>query len=222
MRIGSEYYKTLRKSRLFAGLKETEIEEALSMFGASFREYSKGEMLHGAEEPLKKFGLVLGGTVNVYSDDIYGNRLLMASVCEGCTFGEALCFLKIKDSPMYAETAEKVSVLWLSPAKLFRAGSGGALADRLQKNFTALLADRTLAMNSRIQVLTKLSLRDKLTTYFTEMSRQAGGRTFTIPFDRETMADYLGTNRSALSRELSRMKADGMIDFYKNSFRLLK
>ncbi|MDO4177261.1 MAG: Crp/Fnr family transcriptional regulator [Bacillota bacterium] len=222
MRIGSEYYKTLRKSRLFAGLKETEIEEALKLFGASFREYERGEFLHRAGEPLKKFGLLAAGTVNVYSDDIYGNRMLMASVSPGGTFGEALCYLKVKDSPMYAEAAEQVSVLWLSPARLFKSDSGEKLAEKLQKNFTALLAYRTLAMNDHIQVLTKLSLRDKLITYFAEMSRQAGSSTFTVPFDRETMASYLGTNRSALSRELSRMKNDGMIDFYKNSFRLLR
>jgi CRP-like cAMP-binding protein len=54
------------------------------------------------------------------------------------------------------------------------------------------------------------------------MMSNAKSRTFTVPFNRDDMAAFIGTNRSALSRELSRMKDEGLLDYYKNTFRLLK
>lgn len=223
MKLNDVQYKTLKLSRLFKGIKETETEEALKILSASFGEYERGDLLHPAGSPVKKFGLVLSGTVNVCTDDLGGSRMIMASVQPGNTFAEALCYLKIKEPVMYAEAAEDVKVLWLSPNKLFRsAKSDPAITEKLQKNFTAMLADRMLSMNDRIQVLSRLTLREKLTTYFSEMSLQAGSSTFNVPFNREDMATYLGTNRSALSRELSNMKEEGLIDFYKNSFKILK
>ncbi|MDD4199830.1 MAG: Crp/Fnr family transcriptional regulator [Eubacteriales bacterium] len=244
MKLNEKYYEILKSSILFAGLKEVEMKEALIILGASFREYERGDVLHRAFSPVKNFGLVLEGTVNVCSDDLEGNRMIMASVQPGSTFAEALYFLKVKDSPMYAEATDCVSALWLSTDKLFGTSKAGAkadiggrlcskeinefsdtspkLIDRMQKNFVSLLAGRTLSMNDRIQVLSKLTLREKLKTYFSEMSGQTGGLTFNVPFNREDMATYLGTNRSALSRELAKMKAEGLIDFYRNSFRILK
>lgn len=231
MKLNDKHYKILKGSRLFKGLKEDEIEEALKIFSASFAQYEKGDVLHQVGSPVKKFGLVLNGTVSVCSDDIGGSHIIMASIDSGKTFGEALCYLKIREPVMYAEAAENVSLLWLSPGKLFRKSADAkadvvsrkqAIAEKLQKNFTAMLAERMLAMNDRIQILSRLTLREKLITYFSEMSLHTGSSTFNIPFNREDMAVYLGTNRSALSRELANMKAEGLIDFYKNSFKILK
>lgn len=83
-----------------------------------------------------------------------------------------------------------------------------------------MLSQKTLSMNDRIQVLSKPTLREKLMTLLTQYSTREG-KNFNLPFDRNTMAAYLGVNRSALSRELSKMREEGRIDFYKNSFSIL-
>jgi len=85
-----------------------------------------------------------------------------------------------------------------------------------------MLAHKTLSMNDRIQILTKPNIRQKIITFLSQYSNRIGGKTFSIPFDRETLALYLGVNRSALSRELSAMQNDGIIEFYKNTFKILK
>ena len=46
------------------------------------------------------------------------------------------------------------------------------------------------------------------------------GESFTLPLSREDMAAYLGTNRSALSRELGKMRDEGIIEFERNSFKI--
>ena len=81
---------------------------------------------------------------------------------------------------------------------------------------------KTLSMNNRIQVLSRLSLRGKLTAYFTELAATQGSNIIRLPMNREDTAAYIGTNRSSLSRELSRMKEDGLIDYWKNEVRILK
>mgnify|MGYP002736651878 FL=1 len=82
-----------------------------------------------------------------------------------------------------------------------------------------MLTLKTLSMNDRIQILSKPTIRQKLMTLFSQYAAREG-HMFNLPFDRSDMAVYLGVNRSALSRELSLMKKEGIIDFYKNSFSL--
>ena len=217
--IAAKYGDTLRKSMLFSGLSDAELEKSLVKLDAKILKYKKGDFLHTAGTPLKRFGFVLSGVIQVCMDDIDGNRMIMANVEERESFGESLSFLKVSESPVYIQAAENSEVLWLSPAPLLES-STDVFHSELKKRFTSLLAYRTLSMNSRIQILSKLTLREKLLTYFSEMSGKDKSRTFSVPFNRDDMAAFIGTNRSALSRELSRMKSDGILDYYKNTFKL--
>ena len=167
---------------------------------------------------MEKFGLVLYGAVRVCTDDIEGNRMIMADVPPGVSFGESLSFLEIPEPMIYAYAADDTGVLWLSAKECFQEHSESDL--ELRNRFTALLADRALAMNDRIQILSKLSLREKLTAFFTIAARNAGNKTFSISMNRDDMAAYIGTNRSALSRALAEMKREGILDYYRNSFQL--
>lgn len=206
---------------MFKGFEGQELEKALEMLDAVFCEYKKGELLHSAYSEMKAFGMVLSGVVQACMDDVEGNRVIMAEVTAGNTFGESLCFLGIQDSPVYVYASDQAEVVWISLKKIEEFQSD-EFASKLRRRFTAMLATRTLAMNNRIQVLSGISIRDKLLTYFGQMSRAAGALTFQVPINREDMATYMGVNRSALSRELAKMKKEGLIDYYRNTFRLLR
>lgn len=210
----------LQKSRLFEGLSESDFLLALSLTGAREASYSKGELLHKPYTVMREFGIVISGVAEACADDIEGNKIIMADVTEGGTFGESLCFLKTDDSPVYISATRDCTVVWLTPFAIF--AGNDVLSRSLAERFTAMLASRTLSMNNRIQILSKLRLRDKLITYFTELSAAAGSLLFTVPMNREDMAAYIGTDRAALSRELSKMKADGLIDYYRSDFKIIK
>ena len=250
----------LRSCPLLKGLSDEELPAALSFFHAAVKSFRKGEYLKtpGSGGALSFFGLVLSGTVLVYMDDLDGNRMVMASVGEGMTFGESLCFLG-KPSPVYIQAGSDARVLLMDCKRLRgkdlslalgmtekaamteraamtewagktekaaiteKAGRNEeALADRLRDSFLAMICERTLAMNNRIQVLSKLTLREKILTFLSEMPEAASGKPFVIPMNREDMAAYLGANRSAISRELSALKKEGVLDYYKNTFRILR
>ncbi len=210
----------LSRCPLFSSLSKTETDAALRFFSAELRHYRKGETLCPVGERLPGFGLVLSGIVQVFCDDLAGERVIMASVPSGSTFGESLCYLGVEDSPVWIISSLECDVLWLR-CDMLRSVGDDPLERKIYRRFVAMLAERALSMNDRIQILSKLTIREKLLTYFSQCARAAGSRTFTVPLDRESLAAYLGVNRSALSRELSAMQRDGMIEFYKNSFKIL-
>ena len=207
---------------LFRGLSATDRDYALNFFEARRAHYQKGDFLNRIGDPLPAFGLVLSGTIQVYMDDIDGQPMIMANVSAGGTFGESLNFLET-DTSVYICAFTDAEVLWMKSRNIrSRSGPCDPRDTMLANRFTAMLAGRTLDMNNRIQILSNLTLREKLITFFSQIVSQSGSTQFDIPFDRESMAVYLGTNRSALSRELSRMKDQGIISFQRNRFTVFK
>ena len=192
-RTGEELSALLRKNSLFAPMTDAEIAEALSLFDARPATYARGEILHPMEEVLPAFGFVMAGTVQVYTDDLDGNRMMMANVGEGGTFGESLAYL-CTPAPVYIQTASGAEVLWLYTARL---KAGTPQTNALHTRFTAALAARTLEMNDRIQILSKTTLREKILCFLSQAERKAHARTFTVPFDREG----LGPPRASRPRE---------------------
>ena len=157
--------------------------------------------------------------MRVSMTDIDGREMLLSQVGAGQTFGEALCYLQ-SGSPILFSAASDASILWLRCEGLRRPPQT-ELETLLQQRFTAMLARRTLQMNDRIQILSRAGIREKLMAFFTECARDAGSSAFDIPFDRAGMAAYLGVDRSALSRMLSQLQAQGVLRYRKNHVELL-
>ena len=197
------------------------MKKSLELLKGKVLSFGKEEFVHPPYTPMETFGLLLSGSLQAMCDDMDGRRMILNSVRPGDTFGESLCFLRCGESPVYVRSSGPSSVLMLDPCELFL-----PFADEfrtgLQRRFTALLAGRTLSMNSRIQVLSKIKLRDKLIAYFSEMLTVSGSDTFTLPMNRESLAAYIGTDRSALSRELSAMKKEGIIDYSGNRVTIIR
>ena len=208
----------LRRNPLFAGLSPENLQQMLAAMKAEKTHCERGALIQLTGQPVLRFGLVLSGAVQVCVDDIEGNRMIMAEVAPGASFGESLCFLQTRESPVYIFAVAETELLRLSTDALH---AGEAFDPELYRRFTAVLAGKTLAMNNRIQVLSRLSLRGKVTAYFTELAAEQGSSTIRLPMNRDDTAAYIGANRSALSRELARMKEDGLIDYSRNEVRIL-
>lgn len=205
-----------RECPLFAGFSDGERAAALALLDARRETYAKGAMPRGLAERMPRFGLVTAGTVYICRDTAEGEHILMAAVTAGQTFGESLAYLG-RRAQVYPEAAVRCEILWMDPACL-REPARDAMEARLQRNFVGMLAERTLRMNERIQIMSKKTLRAKIEALLDEYDPGRSGTIFALPFDRAGMAFFLGADRSALSRELSRMKREGLIDYDKNSF----
>lgn len=210
----------LRRCTLFSDTDDATLAAFLELLEARESRYVRGDFVHAVYTSLTAFGLVLEGHVQVLRDDRQGHHMIMATVGVGETFGESLCYLR-RTSPVYIQAVEDCRIMWLSTARL---SDPSRLADpalaALSCRFTAMLAERALNMNSRIQIMSQLTIRAKIMTLLTDRALSLGSNSFSLPFDREDMAFYLGTDRSALSRELGRMRREGLIGFKGNHFTL--
>ncbi|MCQ2455636.1 MAG: Crp/Fnr family transcriptional regulator [Clostridia bacterium] len=221
MKIDRKYLEQISKNPFFEGFDEQKILEIISLMHGKTESFGKGEFLHNDYERYEFFGLLLEGGCEACIDDIDGNKMIMREISVGTTFAESLAFLKAENSPVYILANRPSVVLWLDPEVLF-GEKKDKLLPVLQKRFTKALALRPLVMNSRIQVLSKPTLRKKIIAYLSGIIPEKNSKTITVPLNREDMATYIGTNRTALSRELSKMKKEGIIDFKKNVFYILK
>lgn len=202
-------YGLLKKTALFSGLTADEISLALRFFDARENAYQKGEAVKSIRSPFTRFGLVLQGRVQVFTDDLSGHQMMMAHVEKGGMFGESLAYLE-KDEPVYAIAASPCRLLWLHPENVRKLHPASPLETRLIHRFIANLAERALQMNDRIQILSKLTMEEKIKAFLSIYQKRKGS-SFDIPFSRTELAAYLGANRSALSRMLTQMQQKGLL-----------
>lgn len=209
----------LQKSTLFSGISPEEADRLCVLLRAGERHYAKGSYLITAGDPIPAFALLLSGSVQVFMDDVDGNHIVMNNVRPGVTFAEAMVCSGVTESPICAVALQESTVLWFQGAALMEPSFfADPLCARFGANFIRTLAGRSLRFNDRVQVLSKKSIREKLITFFSQQLYQQKSRRIVLDMDRSALADYLGVERSALSRELSRMRKAGMIDFHKNHF----
>lgn len=211
----------LSDCRLFRGLSGEEIQRLCACLGATRRRCRKGEAVWRTGDAVSGCAVVLAGRVRAESVTATGRRRVAAQHGPGALFGDVLMASADRRSLVDVIAAEDTQLLLLPYAGMMGGCSRACAAhERLRQNLAEELADKYWALRRRVLILTQRSLRARIAARLLDA---AGGGTepFSLHGRREELADELGVNRSALSRELSRMRAQGLLDFYRDSFRLL-
>ena len=218
------YSEQLERCLLFAGIAAEELEAVLGCIGAAERSYRRGEAILRAGEPARHMGIVLSGQVQVSRLGADGSRQLMAALGPGGLFGEAYACAGVDALPVTAAASVDDSrVLLLDRARIVTPCSAACpFHQRLISNLMEELAQKNIQLSRNLEHLSKRTLRDKLLSYLDEQAALAGTRTFTIPFDRQELADYLCADRSALSRELGKLQREGVLEASRSRFTLLR
>ena len=214
------YLPLLCSTTLFTGLTAEELQTLLSQLGAVVRSYGKGEALVLAGEPNRRVGIVLNGELEAYRPAPGGARVPITHMEPGGVFGDVLGGSSLA-SPVTVLAASSCEVL-LIPYERLLLSDGSAAHQRVLQNLVRTISDKYFLLSRRVDLLVLKSLRAKVCAYLLSESERAGSLTFSIPFSRIQLADYLNCDRSALSRELSQMQRDGLLDTYKSSFKLLE
>jgi len=214
-------FDNVQKCVLFKNMPESDLRSLLSCLGGKTRRYKKGEFICRAEDTLETVGIVLSGTVHIITEDFWGNRSLLGEAEEGDTFAEAFACAGISNMPVSVLAAQNAEVLWLNYRRIITScTSACAFHAALIENMLKILAQKNISMLKKLEHVTRRTTREKLLSYLSEQAKLAGGDEFDIPFDRQQLADYLAVERSAMSAELSKMRADGLLEFRKNRFTL--
>ena len=214
-------YKLLENAPLFKDVPPEEINVMLQCLGTEERDYDKGETIFHAGDVIHNIGLVLTGRVQIENDDVWGNKSVMESVGPGFAFAESYACLPGEPLMVSAIAAEPSHILFLDTGRvLTTCPSACTHHNRLIHNLLYIMAKKNLMLTRKIDHMGQRSIREKVMAYLSFESERQKKQTFTIPYNRQQLADYLAVDRSALSAELSRMKKDGLIRFEKNCFQL--
>ena len=203
---------------LFKGISPAEYGEMMAPGRVRTADFEKGETVFHAGDATGEFCVLLFGEVHVESIDLWGNRVILHSIPAGHVFAEtyALCGVPMM---VHVTAAQNSRVLFIRlEALLADENRQCSWYPTLLRNLTLLFARKNLAWSDRVFCLSAKSVRSRVMLYLSARAAEQGSTEFSIPFDRQQLADYLNVERTALSKELGRMRSEGILSFHKNRF----
>lgn len=206
---------------LFNNMNENEIDEALNFFNARKTNYDKDTIIFHAGEKTKILGIVLSGSVTVESNDLWGNRTILTIIKKGGIFAETYALLN-ETLLVDAVANEKSEIILLNVGSLNSfVDFEKTLINKFILNLLSVCARKNLILSAKNFDTSAKSIRKRVMSYLNAESIKKHSRSFEIPFNRQQFADYLNVERTALSKELGKMKRENLIDYYKNHFQIL-
>ena len=202
---------------LFRGLTPQQLDALAQAGHLRTKTFAKHEVIFRAGSRVQEIGIVLHGAVHIENLDLWGTKSILSSIAAGQAFAETYAFCG--DALMVdATAAESCEVLFLHTAALTDPRVEPAVRSTLLRNLLAVSMRKNLSLSQRIFCTTPKTVRGRLLTYFSAQAAKTGSMAFEVPFNRQQMADYLNLDRSALSKELCKMRDEGLLEFEKNHF----
>lgn len=217
-----EYLNVLKDNILFRGFESTDIESILNCLSGRSISYKKSDTILFCGNAVPFIGIVLSGSVNIINEDIQGNINIIARLGVNEIFAEAFACAGINESPVTVQATENCDVLFIDCKRIVKSCHNAcAFHTSLIENMLGLVARKNIGLNQKIEIMSKKTIREKLLMFFEIQRRIFHAKKFVIPYNREALAHYIGVDRSAMSRELSNMRNEGLIKFRKNEFEIL-
>ncbi len=208
---------------LFSGINEGDVLFLLQCIGLDTRKYKKNSIIVPFETKLTSIGIVIEGSVDVVKEDVNGNRIVVAKLSTNDIFGEAVVCAALEKTPVTVISNTDCEILFLPFEKLLHTCQKTChFHQQVIKNLLKIIAKKNIVLNSQIDLLGKKTTREKLLTYLRTAMKNANSKLFSIPYNRNELADFLCVDRSAMSRELCRLRDEGILVFNKNEFKMLK
>lgn len=212
----------LKRTRLFSGVGNDEISAMLNCLQAKLLTYKKGEYVFRQGEHVNRISVLAEGKLLVQSDDFWGNRSIINVISIGEMFGEAYASPESEAIPNDVIAEEDSTVIFFDIQKILTVcPSACKFHSIVIQNLFFAISDKNRKLVQKMGHMSKRTTRAKLISYLSEEARRQSKNTFTIPFNRQQLADFLSVDRSAMSNELCKMRDEGLISFNKNQFTLL-
>lgn len=216
-------FATIARTELFAELSSDEIQAILPCLGATCRSLSPNEILFLEGEPTRQLAIVLEGALRVEGSDVWGNSFIMGAFTSGELVAEAYAVLGTAPllASVIAQTSTRVLLIY-ADAISQRCSSLCSFHDTLDQRLLHIVAHKNLMLSQRISDSAPKSLRAKLLAYLSTQSKHADSTTFSIPFSRQQLADYLGVDRSALCTVITSLRHEGILEAHGKRFTLIQ
>jgi len=209
-------------SPLFEGIQPKDMEVMLGCIGYHIGTFRKGDIVAFEEENIKHIGILLSGSVDMIKEDLWGNKTMLVRMRKDELFGETFACGEDNQSMVTFLVSENAKILFMPFDRVMHSCTMACMFHhQLIENMVHIIANKNRDLMRKVEVISKKTLREKILTYLSIQAQQQDSRYFEIPLGRVELAEYLCADRSALTRELAKMKAERLIDYDKNCFRIL-
>lgn len=209
------------ESPLFHRIPANELDSMIHCLQPTVLTYKKNSYITIGGEPFIGLGILLTGEAAVIKENAVGNRNVLTILKTGNLFGEIIAFSNQHNWPASVFAQTTCSVIFLSSDKITgNCGNACASHTQLIKNMLSILSEKALLLNRKVEYLTINSMRGKISTYLLEQYKLTSKDVFTLSLSRNDLADFLNVSRTALSREMGRMRDEGLIEFHRASIKI--
>ena len=218
-----KYVSLLKRTKLFSGVGDDDILSMLNCLNATVREYSKGEYAFRQGEYIRNLMILAAGRLHIQEEDYWGNLNILNEIRPGEMFGEA--YIVPNSGPLMNDVIaiEESVVLFFDMERILTVcPSACPFHTRLVKNIFYTISDKNKSLVQKLSYMSQRSTREKLLSYLSDEAKRQNSSSFSIPFNRQQLADFLSVDRSAMSNELCKLRDDGMLVFHKNEFTVIK
>ena len=210
------------RSPLFDGIDPEDRKTLLGCIGYHTATFRKGDIVAFEEEYIRHVGIMIYGSVDMIKEDVWGNKTMLVRIGKNELFGETFACGSDNISLVTYLVSEDAKILFIPfDRAMHNCTMSCAFHHRLMENMVRIIANKNRDLMRKVEVVSKRTIREKLLAYLSIQTQLQGTRYFEIPLGRVELAEYLCVDRSALTRELAKMKEDGLIDYDRNCFRML-
>lgn len=215
------YASTLAKVSLFAGIESADLTTMLGCLEPKLSNYQKNDFITIAGEKFESIGIMLEGEAVVIKENAAGNRVVMDLLKPGGIFGEVAVFAENSVWPGSVVAQEASKALFIPRQKIIsQCHKMCPMHQTIIQNMLIIVSEKAVMLNKKVEYLTIKSMRGKIAAYLLEQYQKSGKALFELPMNRHEMADFLNVSRPSMSREMGRMKEEGIIDFHLASVRI--
>lgn len=217
-----KFIPILKKTQLFSGVRENDIKAMLSCLQAKLCSYKKGEYVLRQGECIEKIMILVQGKLHIQRDDYWGSRSIINMIDAGEMFGEA--YATPESGPMLNDVlaVEDSSVIFFDIKRILTVcPTSCSFHSAAVQNLFFAISEKNRKLVRKLGYISARTTRERLISYLSDEARRHSSSEFSIPFNRQQLADFLSVDRSAMSKELCRMRDEGLLKFEKNRFILL-
>ena len=204
----------LEKNDFFSCLNSEQISSIISKVKYTVKTYEKDAVIAMEDEECNSLGLILDGQVEVQRIYLSGKHIVLKRMTAGEVFGEAIIFSKINKYPATIISISKSNVAFIKKEDIIQLC---ILEESILKNFITLLSDKIFILNNKIKNISFKTVKQKVINYILEQMHEQKSSTIVLKANKEQISALIGIPRPSLSRELMKLRDEGIIDFDKNT-----
>lgn len=219
--MDDKWLDLLAECPLFEGISQKDIKSIVKCMDLSIEKYSKSDYLTHPGQDFTDIGIVLSGTVALTKETASGNRVIIGLLGPGEMFGETNAYTDNSPFPMTVIAHDECIVIYFSRDKIVGCCEKACVCHKnLILNMLKIVSNKAVMLNKKVDYLAIKTLRGKISTFLVEEYKKKGNKTFQLLLNRHELADFLNTSRPSLSRELCKMRDEGLLDFHSNAIKI--